>query len=215
MKKLQKNSKKREKGGGSVCMFAYSKRGGIIVSFIVSLMIGIVLNLILIQFQENQKKEVNSTFIHKTSQITPITQNKEKEERKEIVENQYQENGWRIFISKINLDAPILEGTSQEVLRRGVGHFSSTSKWDGNVALAAHNRGYKYNFFQEIKRLELGDTILYQTEQGTRTYEVTWKKAIKETDISCLKDTKENQLTLITCLENMPEYRICIQAKEI
>lgn len=196
-------------------MFAYSKRGGIIVSFIVSLMIGIVLNLILIQFQENQKKEVNSTFIHKTSQVTPITQNKEKEERKEIVENQYQENGWRIFISKINLDAPILEGTSQEVLRRGVGHFSSTSKWDGNVALAAHNRGYKYNFFQEIKRLELGDTILYQTEQGTRTYEVTWKKAIKETDISCLKDTKENQLTLITCLENMPEYRICIQAKEI
>lgn len=196
-------------------MFAYSKRGGIIVSFIVSLMIGIVLNLILIQFQENQKKEVNSTFIHKTSQVTPITQNKEKEERKEIIENQYQENGWRIFISKINLDAPILEGTSQEVLRRGVGHFSSTSKWDGNVALAAHNRGYKYNFFQEIKRLELGDTILYQTEQGTRTYEVTWKKSIKETDISCLKDTKENQLTLITCLENMPEYRICIQAKEI
>lgn len=196
-------------------MFAYSKRSGIIVSMVVSLIIWIAFHLILIQVQENQKKKVNSTLVHQTSQVTPITQNREKEEIKEIVKNQYQKNGWRIFISKINLDAPILEGTSQEVLRRGVGHFSSTSKWDGNVALAAHNRGYKYNFFQEIKRLELGDTVVYQTEQGTRTYEVTWKKAIKETDISCLKDTKDNQLTLITCLENMPEYRICIQAKEI
>ena len=29
------------------------------------------------------------------------------------------------------------------------------------------------------------------------------------------KDTKENKLTLITCIENMPEYRLCVQAVEI
>lgn len=197
-------------------MSNYSKRKGIIVSIIISLVIWISLNFILIQFYENQKKEVDTTLVLKTSQINPIKENVEKNiEIDEVVENQYKINEWRIFISKINLDAPILEGTTKEILRRGVGHFTSTSKWDGNVVLAAHNRGYKYNFFQEIKRLEIGDIIEYQTEQGKRTYEVCGKEKIKETDLSILENTKENKLTLITCVENMPEYRLCIQAKEL
>ena len=197
-------------------MSNYSKRKGIVVSIIISLVIWISLNFILIQFNENQKKEVNTTLVLKTSQVNPIKENVEENiEIDEAVENQYKINEWRIFISKINLDAPILEGTTQEVLRRGVGHFTSTSKWDGNVVLAAHNRGYKYNFFQEIKRLEIGDIIEYQTEQGKRTYEVCGKEKIKETDLSILENTKENKLTLITCVENMPEYRLCIQAKEL
>lgn len=197
-------------------MSDFSKRKGIVVSIIISLVIWISLNFILIQFNENQKKEVDTTLVLKTSQVNPIKENVEENiEINEAVENQYKINEWRIFISKINLDAPILEGTTQEVLRRGVGHFTSTSKWDGNVVLAAHNRGYKYNFFQEIKRLEIGDIIEYQTEQGKRTYEVCGKEKIKETDLSILENTKENKLTLITCVENMPEYRLCIQAKEL
>ena len=197
-------------------MSNYSKRKGIIVSIIISLVIWMSLNFILIQFNENQKKEVNTTLVLKTSQINSIKENVEVNmEIDEVVENQYKNNKWRIFISKINLDAPILEGTTGEILRRGVGHFSSTSKWDGNVVLAAHNRGYKYNFFQEIKRLEEGDIIEYQTEQGKRTYQVTRKDEIEETDLSCLENTKENKLTLITCIENMPEYRLCVQAIEI
>lgn len=200
-------------------MFAYSKRKGICISVLITFVIWSSIYLIIIQIKENQKKEVDSTFILKTSQSNLVTKQKENQEekieRKEMVQNQYKVNNWRIFIPKLNLDAPILEGSSKEVLRRGVGHISTTSKWDGNVVLAAHNRGYKYNFFQEIKRLEKKDIIYYQTEQGIRTYEVEEKRNIKETDLSCLESTKENQLTLITCLENMPEYRICIQAKEI
>lgn len=200
-------------------MSNYSKRKGVLVSVIVSIVIWISLNFILIQFQENQKKEVDSTFILKTSKTnvtTNINENVQSEiEKYEIINNQFKSNNWRIFISKINLDAPILEGTSQEVLRRGVGHFTSTSKWDGNVVLAAHNRGYKYNFFQEIDRLEIGDIIEYQTEQGKKSYKVSWKEKIKETDLSCLENTKENKITLITCIENMPEYRLCVQAEEI
>lgn len=200
-------------------MFAYSKRKGIMVSILITILIWGAFYFIQIRWKENQKKEEDAAFVLKTSQVdkdaTSYVEVKEKIEREERIENQYKSNHWRILIPKINLDAPILEGTSKEVLRRGVGHFDTTSKWNGNVVLAAHNRGYKYNFFQEIKRLEIGDTIQYQTEQGIRTYEVIGKRNIKETDLSCLENTKENQLTLITCLENVPEYRICIQAKEI
>lgn len=154
-----------------------------------------------------KEKEANT----KTNIETNIEYD-EKIDTKEVVGIQYKSNNWRIIISKINLDAPILEGTNKEILRRAVGHFENTSKWDGNVALAAHNRGYKYNYFEGLKRLELGDEIIYQTDKGTRKYEIVRKEKIKETDLLCLEDTEKNQLTLITCVENMPEYRLCIQA---
>ena len=108
-----------------------------------------------------------------------------------------------------------MEGTESEILRRAVGHFKSSSTWNGNVALAAHNRGYKYNYFAKIKELELGDIITYLTEYGEKQYEVVSNKIIEETDWSYLQNTKENKLTLITCEVNKREYRRCIQAKQI
>ena len=117
--------------------------------------------------------------------------------------------------SKINLDAPIKSGTSQTILAQAVGHFDESAKWTGNVALAGHNRGYNCNFFQNIKKLKEGDEIIYCTEKGERKYKVTINKIIKQTDWSYIKNTKDNRITLITCVENMYEYRRCIQAMEI
>ncbi len=191
-------------------MSNYSKRKGIIVSLIISFILLISISFIIKKIEEKSKKEIYSSFVLKTSQSSL-----EKDEKEDKKLDEVNDLSWKIFISKINLEAPILEGTSQEILRQAVGHFETTSKWNGNVALAAHNRGYQSNFFQELKRLEVGDVISYQTEQGRRTYHVTWKGYIKETDFSYLKETKDNTLTLITCVENVPEYRLCVQAQEI
>ncbi len=127
----------------------------------------------------------------------------------------YSTNPWRIKIPKLRLNAPIAEGTSQEALRRTVGHFEQTDKWEGNVCLAGHNRGYRCNFFGEIKRLKKGDIIIYCTKKGERKYRVTVNTIIKETDWSYIKDTKDNRITLITCEMNKREYRRCIQGVEI
>ena len=200
-------------------MFNYSKRNMIVISCVLSLVILISLNFILNIFKENQKKNQNYIQIENLLKSNEnITQNVEKIgkfESEEIVENQYSNNDWRILIPKINLDAPILEGTSQSNLRRGVGHFENTSVWDGNVCLAAHNRGYKYNYFQELKNLEIGDDIEYRKNGEKKDYSVIWKGKIKETDLTYLENTKENLITLITCVENMPEYGLCVQAWEI
>ena len=203
-------------------MSKYSKRRGIIISIIFAIVIWISLNIILIKFQESQKNKIKSNAIQQTNQVVELKketikiQNSEENKKEEIkvIANQYKENKWRIIIPKINLDAPIIEGTTKEALRKGVGHFANTSTWNGNVALAAHNRGYKYNFFQEIKKLKAGDIVEYQTGQGVRKYEIVKNTIIKETDMSCLKNVKENKLTLITCENNMPEYRRCVEAYE-
>lgn len=124
-------------------------------------------------------------------------------------------NGWQLEIPKINLKAPIAEGTEKEVMDNYIGHFTNTSVWDGNIGLAAHNRGYNVNYFKNLKELNYGDIIIYNTKYGTRKYEVSEIKIIKDTDWTHLEDKNENTITLITCLEDEPEYRRCIQGIEM
>lgn len=137
----------------------------------------------------------------------PITQTKEKLETTE-------ENNWKIIISKISLEANISEGTRKETMDKYVGHFEETSKKDGNIGLAAHNRGYAVNYFSRIKELEEGDEIKYKYYGFEKVYKVIENKIIKDTDWKDLEETEENRITLITCVENEPEYRRCIQGIE-
>ena len=135
-------------------------------------------------------------------------------EKKNEIERQEVMPIWRIEIPKIGINAPIRAGTSQTVLATAVGHFEESVDWNGNVALAGHNRGYNCNFFQNIKNLQEGDKIIYYTEYGKRVYKVVINKIIQQTDWSYIKNTEDNRITLITCVENMYEYRRCIQAIE-
>ena len=119
-----------------------------------------------------------------------------------------------LTIEKINLNATVKEGSTDEVLKEYIGHISETSKYDGNIGLAAHNRGNKYSYFARINELESGDKIIYKTKFYTRTYVVNKKVVIYETDWSYLQKTKDNRITLITCIQNKPKQRLCIQAIE-
>ncbi len=141
--------------------------------------------------------------------------NESKEKQSEGTKEEIKEDIWQIEIPKINLVAPISEGTSQEVMLEFVGHFENTSKWKGNVGLAAHNRGYPINYFARLKELKNGDKLIYKTKYGIRKYAVKTVKIIKDTDWSYLQKTKENKITLITCVENKPNQRLCIQGLEI
>lgn len=127
----------------------------------------------------------------------------------------FESDSWKLEIPKINLSANINFGTSEEVMNKYIGHFDNTSLWNGNVGLAAHNRGYPVNYFGRLKELQIGDEIKYTTVYGTKTYKVTISTIIQDTDWSYLEETKDNRITLITCVENQPKYRRCIQAVEI
>ena len=119
-----------------------------------------------------------------------------------------------LTIEKINLEATVKEGSTEEVLSKYIGHMPETSKYDGNIGLAAHNRGNKYSYFARINELEKGDKIIYKTKFYERTYVVTKKKVIYDTDWSYLQATKDNRITMITCIANKPNQRLCVQAVE-
>ena len=115
-------------------------------------------------------------------------------------------------IEKINLNGTVKEGSTNEILRDYIGHIEETAKYDGNVGLAAHNRGNKYSYFARINELEPGDERVYTTKYGERKYIVDTKKEILETDWSNLEGTSDNRLTLITCIKNKVNQRLCVQA---
>lgn len=115
-------------------------------------------------------------------------------------------------IEKINLNGTVKEGSTNEILKDYIGHIEETAKYDGNVGLAAHNRGNKYSYFARINELEPGDEIIYTTKYGERKYIVDTKKEILETDWSNLEGTSDNRLTLITCIKNKVNQRLCVQA---
>lgn len=139
----------------------------------------------------------------------------EKIKNKETPESKVaEEREWKIKIPAIELEAPIQEGTTEEILNQYVGHFEETAKINGNIGLAAHNRGYAVNYFQNVKNLKEEDEIKYTYKGIEKTYKVKEITIISSTDWSKLQETQENTITLITCVENKPEQRRCIQAVE-
>lgn len=120
----------------------------------------------------------------------------------------------KIKIKKIGVEAPVMDGTSQDILRMSVGHFQRSNYWDGNVALASHNRGSYAHYFKNINKLDIGDEIVYQTKLGTRIYQVSEIEEISENDLSVLEETKNNTITLITCIVNKSNLRLCVRGIE-
>ena len=162
--------------------------------------------------QETQEDDESQNLTNENNTIDVQEESQSKDEN--TTEQQQVMPTWRIEIPKIGVNAPIKSGTSQAVLATAVGHFEESVDWNGNVALAGHNRGYNCSFFQNIKNLKKGDKIIYYTEYGKRVYEVVTNKIIQQTDWSYIENTEDNRITLITCVENMYEYRRCIQAIE-
>ena len=155
-------------------------------------------------------------FISQNKIITDFNQNIMNQEfnTENKIENEEKNERWEIEIPKISLKATIAEGTTKETLNQYVGHFEQTQKEEGNIGLAAHNRGYEVNYFQNLKLLQKVDEIKYIHNQFEKIYEVEKCRIIKDTEWEYLEDTEDNRLTLITCVENQPEYRRCIQAVE-
>lgn len=205
-------------------MISYTKR----YLNIVSLLITIPIFLLSINYFNFISKinfnthPISNIFKRSTVQVELKTSNinqetKEKVEKQKITslyetKEKKIEKQWKIEIPKISLEAEICEGTSNEVMNKYIGHFEETSIKSGNIGLAAHNRGYPVNYFENIKKLKQGDKIIYKYYDFEKTYIVSKNIIITDIDWSHLEKTEENTITLITCVENEPTYRRCVQA---
>ena len=187
--------------------------------------ISLIIALLIFNAFEFAKENINFEIPSKNIVIenSNITNKEEPKEEKNIEETEIEKQEkteeipyeWGLSIPKINLKAQISEGTTKEVMDKYVGHFVDTGIIKGNICLGAHNRGYPVNYFENIKSLNKNDLIFYKKEDKTYCFKVETVTVIKDTDWTYLEETEDNRITLITCVENEPDYRRCVQAVEV
>lgn len=209
-------------------MIRYTSRYINIVSFIFSIIICIILNSTIFNIDFKSSK-LKVGFTSENQVFTQNIQNNLSNHNSNNLSNNILNSNiskllstkseekveWYIEIPTISLKAPITEGTTKEILDNYVGHFEESPSKKGNVCLAAHNRGYKNNYFENLKKLKIGDEIFYKNNEYEEKYIVSKHEIIKDTDWVNLENTKEDKITLITCVENEPNYRRCIQGEKL
>jgi len=100
-------------------------------------------------------------------------------------------------VRRLGIEVPVLEGTSDLTLNRGVGHIPGTALpgEPGNLAITGHRDG----FFRPLKDATIGDVIEVQRQSQTDRYVVRKIKVVFPSDTSVLNPTTNSTLTLVTC----------------
>ena len=100
-------------------------------------------------------------------------------------------------IPRLRLSTAVLSGDDPKTLDLGPGHLPDTPRpWEpGNSAIAAHRDQH----FRPLKNVRVGDEVRVRTTHGDFTYKVRQIKIVTPKDISVLKPTGTDSLTLITC----------------
>jgi sortase A len=103
----------------------------------------------------------------------------------------------RLRIPRIELDLPVIEGTSAAELLKAPGHLigSALPGQSANCVLAGHRDLH----FRRLGELRPGDPMQLVTGKGTYTYRVEGSRIIGPSEISVLEPGSEATLTLITC----------------
>ena len=110
-------------------------------------------------------------------------------------------------VRRLGIEVPVLEGTSDAILNRGVGHIRGTALpgQPGNLAITGHRDG----FFRPLMEVVPGDIIEVQRPGDSQQargvpaqidrYVVRDTKVVSPSDTSVLRNADGSTLTLITC----------------
>lgn len=163
-------------------------------------------NIYNIYNNDNRQDIINEYYTTNNEEIlgVPITSETNEQETLNAIAT--------LEIPSISFKDIVIEGTTQDALAQGIGLFEHSSILQGNVCLAGHNTT---RFLANLKNVKQGDIIKYSSCLGNKEYQIETIKQIEETDWSMLEDTTDNRITIITCVKNQPNLRLCVQGIEI
>jgi len=106
----------------------------------------------------------------------------------------------RIQIPRINASYVVVQGTQASSLRKGPGHYPSTSMpgLPGTVAIAGHRTTYLAPF-RHVDQLKAGDRITLTMPYGRFTYDIEKTQIVKPTALWVTKPVDHDRLVLSAC----------------
>ncbi|MEN1967652.1 class D sortase [Lentibacillus sp. N15] len=103
-----------------------------------------------------------------------------------------------LHIPKLDSDLPIVEGTDEDELEKGVGHYKGTAypQQRDQIVLSGH----RDTVFRRMGELEIGDILTMQLPYGDFSYEIVHTKIVDADDRTVISSTSPNEeLTVTTC----------------
>ena len=167
----------------------------------------------------SQKQHQDKALQEAQAQVLRKEQNKKAQESSISTYSFKQGNVIGVLdIPALNRELPIIEGTDEEELEKGVGHYSSTKlpNQQDRIFLAGH----RDTVFKQMGDLKEGDMLRVEMSTGTFTYEIYEMFIVKEDDMSVVQSTSPDEiLTLSTCYPfeylSSTEKRYIINAKRV
>ena len=100
-------------------------------------------------------------------------------------------------LPSIDLEVPVLAGTDELALNRGVGHIEGTPRpgQPGNIGIAGHRDG----FFRGLKDISAGDPIEVESLSGIDHYTIESITIVSPDRVDVLAPTNTPSVTLVTC----------------
>lgn len=101
-------------------------------------------------------------------------------------------------IPRLEADLPIIEGTHEDELKQGVGHYAGTAYplQQDQIVLSGH----RDTVFQRMGELEIGDILNVELEYGEFAYEIVDTKIVDADDRTIIVPTSPDEvLTVTTC----------------
>lgn len=121
-------------------------------------------------------------------------------EKKEVVYAEYPEQNQvfgSLWIPALEQSIAIVEGTEEEDLKKGAGHFigSVLPGIQDNCVLSGHRE----TVFKDLGLLAIGDQLIIETSAGIFTYEISSIRIVDKDDKTVIVPTQNATLTLTTC----------------
>lgn len=115
-----------------------------------------------------------------------------------------------ISAPSIDMYLPVYLGANDSMMSCGAAHLAGTSlpidMKDTNAAIAGHTGYIGRIFFDNIRHLQVGDTVTVNNYWQTINYKVTGNKIVKPTECNdLLIQNGKQMLTLITCIKSKGE----------
>lgn len=117
-----------------------------------------------------------------------------------------------LYIPRLDAELPIVEGTDEDELAKGVGHYKGTAYPLENDQIVLS--GHRDTVFRHLGELEFGDILTILLPYGEFSYAITDTKIVDSDDPTVIVPTAPKEvLTLTTCypfsyIGNAPERYI-------